>query len=150
MVEGVTRATVVWSRVWFQPEGPFSVVVRYTQVSLALTLGAATVCAHTDAGALIKSAKMHSLVKTRSSLKTARILAENPPSRQIKCRRDDVLSAVHPSRCTSRNVGNNFIHNSATRMVPTPPNITAGTAPNKAAVTPLSNCPSSLDALMNR
>src|ERR1700679_3039966 len=46
------------------------------------------------------------------------------------------------SRSTSRNVGNSFIHRSATATVPMPPNNTAGTVPNRAAVTPLSKPPS--------
>src|SRR5450432_1905593 len=45
----------------------------------------------------------------------------------------------HSSRSTLRSVGNSFIHNSATAIVPTPPSTAAGIAPNKAAVTPLSN-----------
>lgn len=41
-----------------------------------------------------------------------------------------------------RNIGNNFIHKSATATVPSPPRTTAAIAPNKAAVMPLSNAPS--------
>jgi hypothetical protein len=48
----------------------------------------------------------------------------------------------YSSRSTFRNAGNNFIHRSATPMVPSPPSATAGIAPNKAAVMPLSNSPS--------
>ena len=58
--------------------------------------------------------------------------------------------APYSSRSTFRSVGNSFIHNSAIAIVPTPPSTAAGTAPNSAAVTPLSNWPSWLEALMNR
>jgi hypothetical protein len=53
--------------------------------------------------------------------------------------RVDFIAAVHSSRSTLRSVGNSFIHNRATAMVPKPPSATAGTVPNRAAVTPLSN-----------
>ena len=58
--------------------------------------------------------------------------------------------APYSSFSTSRSVGNSFIHNSAIAIVPTPPSTAAGIAPNSAAVTPLSNWPSWLEALMNR
>ena len=66
-------------------------------------------------------------------------------------RRVEISQRVpYSSRSTLRSVGNSFIHNSAIAMVPTPPSTAAGIAPNKAAVTPLSNWPSWLEALMNR
>src|SRR5450755_2007913 len=61
-----------------------------------------------------------------------------------------MTSEFYSSRSTSRSVGNSFIHNSAIAIVPRPPSTAAGTTPNKAAVTPLSNWPSWLEALMNR
>src|SRR3954447_5833436 len=41
-----------------------------------------------------------------------------------------------------------MVHAATTSTVPMPPATTAGTAPNHAAVTPDSNCPTSLDAPM--
>jgi 2-keto-4-pentenoate hydratase/2-oxohepta-3-ene-1,7-dioic acid hydratase in catechol pathway len=49
---------------------------------------------------------------------------------------------TYSSCSTFRSVGNSFIHNSATAMVPMPPMRAAGIAPSKAAVRPLSNSPS--------
>ena len=57
---------------------------------------------------------------------------------------------AHSSFSTCRSVGNSFIQSSAIAMVPTPPSTAAGTVPNSAAVTPLSNWPSWFEALMNR
>src|SRR5215471_8064494 len=48
-----------------------------------------------------------------------------------------------------RNSGNSHIHSTTTRIVPTPPITTAGTAPNQCAVSPDSNCPTSFDAPIN-
>lgn len=51
------------------------------------------------------------------------------------------FDALEPysSRSTLRSEGNSFIQSSATAIVAIPPRAAAGTAPNKAAVTPLSN-----------
>jgi hypothetical protein len=49
---------------------------------------------------------------------------------------------AYSNRSTSRSEGNNFIHSSATMMVPMPPSAAAGTAPSKNAAMPLSNSPS--------
>src|SRR5262249_39724271 len=48
-------------------------------------------------------------------------------------------SDAYSSRSTLRRLGNSFIHNSATAIVPTPPRTAAGMAPNSPAVSPLSN-----------
>ena len=56
----------------------------------------------------------------------------------------------HSSVSTSRSAGNSFIQSSATAIVATPPSTAAGTVPNSAAVTPLSNWPSWFEALMKR
>ena len=45
-----------------------------------------------------------------------------------------------------RNSGNPHAQRAITTSVPTPPSRTAGTVPNHCAVSPDSNCPSSLDA----
>ena len=60
---------------------------------------------------------------------------------------DDTEYVPYSSRCTFRRDGNSFIHSSAIATVPTPPSTAAGTVPNSAAVTPLSNWPSWLLAV---
>src|SRR5580698_8136251 len=54
------------------------------------------------------------------------------------------------SRSSLRRAGKNAIHNTPTKIVPTPPSTTEGTVPNQAAVKPDSNSPSSLDAPIKR
>ncbi|MGF6938073.1 hypothetical protein OKW41_007235 [Paraburkholderia sp. UCT70] len=50
MCDGVARSTVTCSCVWFQPDGPLSLVDVYVQVSPGLTSGAGADCAIADNG----------------------------------------------------------------------------------------------------
>ena len=76
----------------------------------------------------------------RSVLRLKRALGQSFARRQR--RRDLGRPIAYSNRSTLRRLGNSFIHKKAIAMVPTPPNMTAGTAPNSAAVRPLSNSPS--------